>query len=924
MSDAIANILLQLQAKDDGADDKLKKFNESLDALGAKDVTAKAGVDTSGAAKLDDLILKLNDVARKNVTAKVNVIVDRNRLDAALKAVEDLNKPQTASILSGAQTSFLPTAFSGINPIPGLENTSKEIEDIDVKSRSFFDRFRRDASNSSSSTNLLGKGLNAVVNGLSDATLKGEQFVSALGQAAEASEKIGSGIAGVLDTLGGQSGLIGGPLSAIGKVFESLGSLGPLAIIPVIGLLGVLVTAVNAFIATLVALGASIAAAIAGIAALGAAFVAVLGPAVLLAIGVFKELVQIIQQVSATSSTSSTAAKALTSALLTQKSAHDQLAAAVKNVAVQTVAAEQAERDAVLAVADAYNQVQEAKLGIPEAKTALEAANLALKQFKENLASSGLSIGQLEKNPTDVSVSGLTGSQQGSSAANQDTTEAARIQFQQLQEAKAEALLHVTGAQNTLNDATNNYSKAQATSNNFTENGLKAFPGYVSALKAVQTAQLSVEKSALAVSSAEGKGVTSTNSLSAAGQKLVPIFQQAYKALSLFQPAIDAVLKGIGVGVKGLAPLFSSLAPSFKQLGTIMGAAIAQVSSVLESPAFVGTFKTLIAAAGQLIQIATPGFIALLKIFLDIAKDALPGLISLFRTLTGVFVTIASKPGEIAKFVNIAVTSFQAWLPLIGAVAKLLGEVIELAAPLGNGLIKDLTAWVEKQAVILGTPKGKADFLQWIKNGVANFKLIVREVASLLGKLGPLLEVLNGIGTIVLDLIGPFKSASTAGKIFQIVVIGIYETFKSVYDIFSQLIDVVKFSLGGWNDLLTLVEQIVSAIGQIKLPNLTGSVSLPGIGNVNPFHAASGGIATRATAGIFGEAGPEAIVPLTDRVFKALGAAIAPRITQVSGGVGSARTQHNQFNVMAPGGSHPDTNHMMAAIEQRLSAIGVA
>lgn len=918
MSDTIANILMQIMGQSDDADKTLDTFAGALAAFGKIEETADANVRITGDDKLDELAVKLTAIGHEDVTAKVKVEADTSDLDKARLA---LSAFAAGSQLKGPSSSGITD-----DTVSGLEDIGTELDKEGTKSQGFFNRLSDGFNDSSQRGTLVGRSVEGIGNAFDDVKTKVFALQSAFSTVTTATEDVSKGIASVLDTIGGQSGVIGGTTSALAKVFESLGSAGPAAIIPVIGLLGLLITALNGLITTLIAVGASFAAAVAGVVALGAAFVATLGPAVLLAIGVFKELSQIISAVSAQNSKTSTAAKTLTNDIRTQKDAQVALGEAQKNVAVQASAAAQAQRDAVLAVADAYDQVREAQLGIPEAKTALEAADLALSQFKANLGSAGLTIGGLQKLPTDVAVSGLTGSQQGGTGSGTDP-KAAQIQFQQLQEARAQALLGVKESQDKLNDSTNAYAKAQQTSDNFTKEGADAYAPYVSALKQVVTAQEAVAKANAAVNSASGKNADGISNLSKAGQKLVPVFTAIYKSLSLFQPAIDAVLNGIGQAVQGVVPLFKQLADPFKDLGKTMGAALAQIGQTLSSPAFVSVFKGFIADAGDLIKVATPGFIALLKIFLDIAQDAMPALISTVKQLSTVFTNVAAKPGEIAKFVNIAVTSFKTWLPLIGAVVKILGQVIELAAPIGDTLVKSLTDWLNKQSAILGTPKGKADFIQWIQNGVANFKDIVKQVATLLDHLGPLLGVLNKIGEFVLKLIGPFKQAGVAGQIFQAIVLTVYETFKSVYDIFNSIVSAVKFSLGGWNDLLKLVEQIVAAIGKIHLPNLTGSVSIPGIGNINPFHHAAGGIATTATPGIFGEAGPEALVPLTTQVYNQLGAAIAPAITlnlKKLKVAGAGPTQNNEFNIRTPGSSAPDANVLMSQIEQRLSAIGAA
>lgn len=913
MSDTIANILMQIGGKSDEGDKVLDTFGGKVEAFGKIEATAKADVNVSGGAKLDELIVKLNAVARESVMAKVQVQVDQTRLDKALAAVRELNNPSASNALSNAQPSFIPGRFegaTGIQPIPGLSEVGPELEKDDVRARSFFDRLRSGFNDSSGRSTLFGRTVEKLGNAFDDVVTKGQALAPTLSAANEAAQAASKGIAGALDAIGGRSGVIGGSTSALAKVFESLGSLGPAAILPIIGLLAILVAGVNALIATLVALGGSLTAAVAGIVALGAAFVAALGPAVLLAIGVFKELSQIIQVVTAQNSKTSTAAKTLTTDIRNQKDAQVALGEAQKNVAVQASAAAQAQRDAVLAVADAYDQVREAQLGIPEAKTALEAADLALSQFKANLGSAGLTIGGLQKLPTDVAVSGLTGSQQGGTGSGTDP-KAAQIQFQQLQEARAQALLGVKESQDRLNDSTNNYAKAQQTSNNFTKEGALAYAPYVSALKQVTSAQEALTKATAAVNTSSGKSADGVSTLSKAGQKLVPVFTSIYKALNLFQPAIDAVLGGLNLGIQGVVPLFKALASSFTALGGTMGLALAQIGLTLSSPAFTAVFKGFIADSGRLIQVVTPGFIALLKIFTDIAKDAMPALITLLGRLSTVFEGVAKHPKDIASAVNLAVKSFLTWFSLIGHVVVVLGQLAGLAAPIGNGLVKQVTVLVEKFSAFLNTAKGRAEVIAWIKDGVAAFINMIKLIKDLIVFIRPFLAVLVRIGAVILSVLANSKSLRK----------GIEQVFETLPVL--TFYNLVKSILGLFESVYNQIKKIIDLI-----PNLGGIAKA-----INPFQKggifsthAAGGVTTGPSVGVIGEAGPEAILPLTSQVYAQLGASIAPVVVNNLGKLArsSGGNQHNEFHIKSPPGTAPDTNTMMAQIEQRLSAIGAA
>ena len=67
-----------------------------------------------------------------------------------------------------------------------------------------------------------------------------------------------------------------------------------------------------------------------------------------------------------------------------------------------------------------------------------------------------------------------------------------------------------------------------------------------------------------------------------------------------------------------------------------------------------------------------------------------------------------------------------------------------------------------------------------------------------------------------------------------------------------------------------LIGDLISGFGRAKSPNLVTSSAIPQSSGINPVVASSvfgkpmaeGGVATKPTAGIFGEAGAEALIPL--------------------------------------------------------------
>ena len=101
-----------------------------------------------------------------------------------------------------------------------------------------------------------------------------------------------------------------------------------------------------------------------------------------------------------------------------------------------------------------------------------------------------------------------------------------------------------------------------------------------------------------------------------------------------------------------------------------------------------------------------------------------------------------------------------------------------------------------------------------------------------------------------------------------------------------------------------------------------------------PLHA-SGGVATGPERGIFGEAGPEMILPLTPTVMQTLSEALMrsfvpqfgayigaslPRRDAVAGGVSPGAHSHITHSVTQHFGAAPDPEHYAAVMRKRLEA----
>ena len=129
----------------------------------------------------------------------------------------------------------------------------------------------------------------------------------------------------------------------------------------------------------------------------------------------------------------------------------------------------------------------------------------------------------------------------------------------------------------------------------------------------------------------------------------------------------------------------------------------------------------------------------------------------------------------------------------------------------------------------------------------------------------------HALHTLLVDVWGLIQTAIGAGiATAQTAISGATKAFGSAFTAFKDVavgaINAIKAPLdavAGWvSGAIDKVKSLIDALGRIKVP----SIHLPSVGSVagalNPFNA-EGGVFEQATLGWFGEAGAEAILPLT-------------------------------------------------------------
>lgn len=277
-------------------------------------------------------------------------------------------------------------------------------------------------------------------------------------------------------------------------------------------------------------------------------------------------------------------------------------------------------------------------------------------------------------------------------------------------------------------------------------------------------------------------------------------------------------------------------------------------------------------------------------------------IIGPIKGLIGFFASLFVGVGAINKALGWVLKSFGkfgGWIAGIGPKLKSFGG--KLIAPFRN-------AW--------GTVRGIFNKLPgWLGGPLNKVMDVIETILKTVGKV--LIAPFRGAWEVVLRVFNairdPLKKA--AGKIWD----GIKSAFKGVrgfFDrVFGTVVDVIKTALNGVIRVLNLAIQGINKVtpGEIKVLGRTITKAVPDIPQIPLL--ASGGIARRGTLAGIGEAGPEAIIPLSPAVLASLGQAIVKAMSPSvrasvagadGGGRGDVIIKHQEIKLEGPAIHDPE------------------
>jgi phage-related protein len=316
------------------------------------------------------------------------------------------------------------------------------------------------------------------------------------------------------------------------------------------------------------------------------------------------------------------------------------------------------------------------------------------------------------------------------------------------------------------------------------------------------------------------------------------------------------------------AELVEGLMPVTEVLGTALADAFTELSPVLSDivgmlPSLLEAFVPLIPIIGELAAIFLEMVVQFLPIFVELFEQLLPVIAELAPIIADVFLM------ALQELMPVFLLLIESLMPIVEALLPVLLDLIITLAPVFVTLIEKMMPLIEK---VLPMFIGFIEFLT----------PIIVWLAELLGEV-----LVFAVGL----LIGVFEGAEVFfeefAKFFKNLWLGIQIVFATVINgLISGFENFINFFVEGFNTLLKGINLVRKELGQSEL-TLAARVSFGRLEVPELTPLAVGGIVTRPTRALIGEAGPEAVIPL-DKMGKMGGNTY--NIT-VNAGLGSNGTQ---------------------------------
>ena len=299
-----------------------------------------------------------------------------------------------------------------------------------------------------------------------------------------------------------------------------------------------------------------------------------------------------------------------------------------------------------------------------------------------------------------------------------------------------------------------------------------------------------------------------------------------------------------GVLLPVFAELVEGLMPVTEAIGAELGTTLEALSPVLLDiakliPGLLQAFLPLIPILGVLAGLFLEMVAQLLPVFVKLFEQLLPVILELAPILADVFLQVLEA--LLPVFMEIV----QALLPIVTALLPVLAQLIISLAPVIITLVKAFLPLIEK---------------------------ILPHVISLIEFLTPILVFIGElIGVVLVAAVGFFIAAfenvqaffEGFGPIFKNIFIGLQIVFATVINaMITGFENFINFFVRGFNNLIRGINMVRKELGQTEFA-LAAEVKFGRVEVPKLVPMAVGGIVTGPTSALIGEAGPEAVIPLS-------------------------------------------------------------
>lgn len=468
-------------------------------------------------------------------------------------------------------------------------------------------------------------------------------------------------------------------------------------------------------------------------------------------------------------------------------------------------------------------------------------------------------------------------------------------------------------------DAQAQEAQAQAVAARYMTEGLRAFPSYLSAVRQVASAERSLAHATAATALArQNYRRASTNVPGSSASALAPLIGAWHELKAaigeVFGPAERAVFQGIaqaiGIIARGMLPLRGS----FTDLGREMGAAFVQIARALTSKTAITFFRQLTTDSVRFIRTGLPGFIAFGKLLLEIARAAMPTLLSGLAHLSGTLGKTANNTRGVHGLIVDMVRNTVEWWHGIQAAFRAFESVYAGAKKLRPlfvliwGALKLIALALEGWERLIGVAvSGWRKIYQWVNSVIP------------LGRV--MQSVFGGVVHVVQSIAGWFANALGNAR---------------------ALAQLKQLTAANARDRAALLAKDRALLASPRTSSHMRQFLLEQLKSLGLAHAA-GGVTTGPSMGLIGESGAEAVLPLTSgRAMQAIAHALlgplVGALPRYLSGLADRARAHLPDRTGAPslasarelhlhaefrdGGYVADPDHFFAQLERRYLAWG--